>query len=74
MASTPTFFQQTRKAFAAAAVAFVATLAGAVPGILSDGKVETPEVALAVASAVALAAAAFGATFGVTNAKGDLSA
>lgn len=71
---SPTFFQQTRKAFAGAGVAFVGSIAASVQPILADGKIEAPEVAIAVAVAVAAAAAAFGAVFGVTNDKGNLSA
>jgi hypothetical protein len=73
MANAPTFFQQTRKAFTAAGVAFLGSIAAAVQPILQDGKVETPEVVIALSVAVGVAAAAFGATFGVTNAKGNLS-
>jgi hypothetical protein len=69
----PTFFQQTKKAFTAAGVAFVGSVAASIQPILQDGKIEGTEVAVALAVAVGVAAAAFGATFGVTNAKGNLS-
>lgn len=72
--TSPTFFQQTRKAFVAFGVAFIGSAASAIPGVFADGKVDLSEVAIVLAAAVAFGAAAFGATFGVTNAKGSLSA